>query len=128
GYGDKLFPPTIQVNPNFTGAISYQGLDYVSLEGEFGQDFAQLAYWAYNIMVQKTLPIELWLEYEKEGNCDFRLVIRKMWSGSVDDFFEEVIVSEKDLEQALFMDSRDGDYFLSISVEARGRGTIKLGN
>ncbi|CVY16994.1 TPA: accessory Sec system protein Asp2 [Streptococcus pneumoniae] len=76
GYGDKLFPPTIQVNPNFTGAISYQGLDYVSLEGEFGQDFAQLAYWAYNIMVQKTLPIELWLEYEKEGNCDFRLVIR----------------------------------------------------
>ncbi|MTV35666.1 accessory Sec system protein Asp2, partial [Streptococcus pneumoniae] len=72
--------------------------------------------------------IELWLEYEKEGNCDFRLVIRKMWSGSVDDFFEEVIVSEKDLEQALFMDSRDGDYFLSISVEARGRGTIKLGN
>lgn len=46
-------------------------------------------------MVQKTLPIELWLEYEKEGNCDFRLVIRKMWSGSVDDFFEEVIVSEK---------------------------------
>lgn len=128
GYGDKLFPPTIQVNPNFTGAISYQGLDYVSLEGEFGQDFAQLAYWAYNIMVQKTLPIELWLGYEKEGNCDFRLVIRKMWSGSVDDFFEEVIVSEKDLEQALFMDSRDGDYFLSISVEARGRGTIKLGN
>lgn len=65
------------------------------MEGEFGQDFAQLAYWAYNIMVQKTLPIELWLEYEKEGNCDFRLVIRKMWSGSVDDFFEEVIVSEK---------------------------------
>ena len=51
----------IQVNPNFTGAISYQGLDYISLEGVFGQDFTQLAYWAYNIVVQKTLPIELWL-------------------------------------------------------------------
>ena len=128
GYGDKLFPSLIQVNPNFTGAISYQGLDYVGLEGGFGQDFTQLAYWGYNIVVYKTLPIELWLEYEKQGNCDFRLVIRKIWSGSVDDFFEETIVSEKDLEQALFMDSRDGDYFLSISVEARGHGTIKLGN
>ena len=128
GYGDKFFPSMIQVNPNFTGAISYQGLDYISLEGVFGQDFTQLAYWAYNIVVQKTLPIELWLEYEKQGNCDFRLVIRKIWSGSVDDVFEEIIVSEKDLEQALVMDSRDGDYFLSISVEARGHGTIKLGN
>ncbi|EIF36421.1 accessory Sec system protein Asp2 [Streptococcus sp. SK643] len=128
GYGDKLFPSTIQVNPNFTGAISYQGLDYVSLEGGFGQDFSQLAFWAYNIVVQKTLPIELWLEYEKQGNCDFRLVIRKIWSGSVDDVFEETIVSEKDLEQALVMDSLDGDYFLLISVEARGHGTIKLGN
>jgi len=73
GYGDKLFPSTIQVNPNFTGALSYQGLDYVSLEGGFGQDFSQLAFWAYNIVVQKTLPIELWLEYEKQGNksCHF---------------------------------------------------------
>ena len=128
GYGDKLFPSLIQVNPNFTGAISYQGLDYVSLEGEFGQEFSQLAYWGYNIVVYKTLPIELWLEYEKQGNCDFRLLIRKIWNGSVDDVFEETIVSEKDLEQALFMDSRDGDYILSISVEARGHGTIKLGS
>ena len=128
GYGDKLFPSTIQMNPNFTGAISYQGFDYVSLEGDFGQDFSQLAYWSYNVIVQQKLPIELWLEYEKQGNCDFRLLIRKIWSGSVDDFFEEIIVSENDLEKALFMDSLDGDYFLSISVEARGHGTIKLGN
>ena len=44
GYGDKLFPSMIQVNPNFTGAISYQGLDYVSLEGGLDKIFSQLAY------------------------------------------------------------------------------------
>lgn len=71
GYGDKLFPSTIQVNPNFTGAISYQGLDYVSLEGEFGQDFSQLAYWAYNIVVQKTSLLSYGLNMKKKAIVTF---------------------------------------------------------
>ena len=128
GYGDKLTPSSIQIHPSFEGSISYQGLDYVSLEGEFGDTFSQLAYWSYNIMVSKTLPIELWLEYEKQGNCELRLVIRKIWSGSVDDVFEETIVTENDLEKALIMENKEGDCYLAISVEARGHGTIKLGN
>ena len=31
GYGDKLFPSSIQVHPSFDGSISYQGLDYLTL-------------------------------------------------------------------------------------------------
>lgn len=79
-------------------------------------------------MVSKNLPIELWLEYEKQGNCELRLVIRKIWSGSVDEIFEEILVTEKDLEQALVMENKDGDCYLAISVEARGQGIIKIGS
>ncbi|HGQ1533859.1 TPA: accessory Sec system protein Asp2 [Streptococcus pneumoniae] len=128
GYGDKLFPYSIQVNPSFEGAISYQGFEYLALEGDFGDTFSQLAYWSYNIVVSKNLPIELWLEYEKQGNCELRLVIHKIWSGSVDGIFEEILVTENDLEQALIMENKEGDCYLAISVEARGQGILKIGS
>ena len=128
GYGDKLFPSSIQIHSSFKGSISYQGFEHVTLEGNFGDDFKQLAYWSNNFIVNKNLPIELWLEYEKQGNCELRLVIRKIWSGSVDEIFEEILVTENDLEQALVMENKDGDCYLAISVEARGQGILTIGN
>ena len=100
----------------------------MTIEGNFGDDFQQLAYWSYNIIVYKNLPIELWLEYEKQGNCEFRIVIRKIWNGSVDEFFEEEVYSEADLEKAIIMDSKDSNYLLIISIEACGNGKLQLGN
>ena len=128
GYGDKLFPSSIQIHPSFEGSIAYQGFEHVTLEGHFGDDFQQLAYWSNNFIVNKNLPIELWLEYEKQGNCELRLVIRKIWSGAVDEIFEEILVTENDLEQALVMENKDGDCYLAISVEARGQGILTIGN
>jgi len=128
GYGDKLFPSSIQIHPSFEGTIAYQGFENVTLEGNFGEDFKQLAYWSNNFIVNKNLPIELWLEFEKQGNCELRLVIRKIWSGSVDEIFEEILVTENDLEQALVMENKDGDCYLAISVEARGQGILTIGN
>ena len=128
GYGDKLFPSTIQIHSSFRGTISYQGLDDVSLEGNFGDDFQQIAYWPDNFIVYKNFPIELWLEFEKQGNCEFRFVIRKIWSGGVDNFFEEEVYSEVDLQKAIVVDSKEEDFFITVSVEARGRGSLKLGN
>ena len=74
GYGDKLFPSSIKVHPSFHGSISYQGLDYLTLKGDFGEDFSQVACWSGNFVVGKDFPIELWLEYEKYGNCEFQFV------------------------------------------------------
>ena len=79
-------------------------------------------------MVNKNLPIELWLEYEKQGNCEFRLVVRKIWDGSVDEFFEEEVYLEADLEKAIIMDSKDANYLIYISIEGRGEGKLQLGN
>ena len=128
GYGDKLFPSTMQIHSSFRGTIAYQGLDDVNLNGDFGDDFQQLAYWPDNFMVYKNLPIELWLEFEKQGNCEFRLVIRKIWAGSVDEFFEEETYAEDALQKAIVVDSKEEDFFITVSVEARGRGSLKLGN
>lgn len=79
-------------------------------------------------MVSENAPIELWLEYEKKGDCEFRLVIRKLWAGSVDDFFEEEIYNEADLQQAIVVDSKEANFYITVSIEARGKGKIQLGN
>ena len=73
GYGDKMKPSTIQVHHSFQGNVSYQGHEYLELEGDFGEEFSQVVYWSYNLTVTRSLPIELWLEYEKiqELSLDF---------------------------------------------------------
>ena len=128
GYGDKLFPSTIQIRSSCRGTISYQGFDNVNLEGNFGDSFQQIAYWPDNFIVYKNFPIELWLEFEKQGNCEFRFVIRKIWAGAVDDFFEEKIYNESELKKAIVVDNEEIDVFLSVSIEARGCGSLTLGN
>ena len=55
-------------------------------------------------------------------------MVRKIWDGSVDEFFEEEVYSEDDLEKAIVIDSKNRNFLIFLSVEARGRGTIKLGN
>ena len=60
GYGDKLFPSSIKVHPSFHGSISYQGLDYLTLEGDFGEDFSQVACWSGNFVVGKDLKNLFW--------------------------------------------------------------------
>ena len=128
GYGDKLFPSTIQIHPSFKGSVSYQGFEHVTLDGNFSDTFSQVAHWTYNTMVGENVPIELWLEYEKQGNCEFRLVIRKIWSGAVDEFFEEEIYSEDDLQRAIVVDNKGTNFYITVSIEARGKGKLKLGN
>ena len=128
GYGDKLFPFGIQIHPSFEGSIAYQGLEHVTLEGNFGDDFQQLAYWSDNFMVYKNLPIELWLEYEKQGDCEIRFVIRKIWAGGVDDFFEEETYSEDNLQKAIIVNSKEINFYITVSIEACGKGKLQIGN
>lgn len=126
-YGGKLKPFTIKIHPSSSLQVSYQGFEYVTLEGNFGDEFQQVAYWPYNIVVERSLPIELWLEYERSEHVDFRFRIQKIVSGSILDIAEDLIYTEKDLEKAIVIE-QDYDAYLSISVEARGNGKFQLGS
>ena len=61
-YGDKMFPFTTQVNPNFSGEVTYHGFENVILKGDYGQEFSPVLDWTYNVRASKENPIELWLE------------------------------------------------------------------
>lgn len=44
-YGDKMFPFTTQVNPNFTGQVTYHGYENVSSRVIMDQDFSPVLDW-----------------------------------------------------------------------------------
>jgi len=46
----------------------------------------------------------------------------------VDEFFEEEIYSEDDLQQAIVIDNKETSFHITVSIEARGKGKLKLGN
>ena len=48
-YGDKMFPFTTQVNPNFSGEVTYHGYENVILKGDYGQEFSPVLDWTYNV-------------------------------------------------------------------------------
>ena len=73
-YGDKMTPLDMVVSPGFRGKICYNGYENLELEGDFGQDFQPVLSWKYNVVANAFNPVELWLEYEKEGNCELRLL------------------------------------------------------
>jgi len=61
-YGDKMFPFTTQVNPNFSGEVTYHGYENVILNGDYGQEFSPVLDWTYNVRASKENPIELSLD------------------------------------------------------------------
>ena len=90
-----MFPFTTQVNPNFSGEVTYHGYENVILKGDYGQEFSPVLDWTYNVRASKENPIELWLEFEKDATCECRLILNLLPEGSVAGIFKTYIVSER---------------------------------
>lgn len=127
-YGAKLKVPDIDVNPNFTGRVSYDGHVAVNFEGDFGQDFQPLFAFRYNL---STVPValELWLEYIKQaGDCQIQLEIIPMRAGSLYDLLPSLILSEEELKEPYVLESYQTEIgFYAVTVQARGSGKLSFG-
>ncbi|KXT77130.1 Accessory secretory protein Asp2 [Streptococcus sp. DD10] len=126
-YGDKLRPNMISVHHSFQGKYELDGGQFVRLSGYFGEDFRSLVSWRYNKLVYTNSASELWLEYEKIGNCEIRVHLQLLTSGNLGQIFEERVYTEEDLKEAMIVDIPN-DAYLSFRIEARGSGELKIGN
>ena len=88
--------------------------------------FRPLISWKYNIRASEFNPVELWLEYEKDWTCDIRLIVRNIQDGSTANFVKERVFTVEDMKTALVLDD-DFSSFISVSLEARGEGYLKIG-
>lgn len=46
-YGEKFVPQTLSISQSFKGSVFWNGYSGVELEGDYGDDFYQIAYWRY---------------------------------------------------------------------------------
>lgn len=125
-YGEKLRNVNLAVSQDFKGTVYWHGNCYLSLQGEFGEEFHQIAFWRNNIPVPYGRIIEFWLEYEKSAEIEISMTITLIERGSVSKILNKWEFGEEALQQAVQIqnDRRDGSVFVSIS--AKGRGELKI--
>ncbi|MBM7643488.1 accessory Sec system protein Asp2 [Streptococcus loxodontisalivarius] len=125
-YGAKLKVPDIDVNPQFTGKVHYEGHVATCFQGDFGQDFQPLFTYRYNLQAF-SMGIELWQEYIKEGDNQIYIEIIPMRKGSLYDLTEPIILTEEDMQEPYVLQPDESIGYYSISVFAKGQGQLKFG-
>ena len=125
-YGENFSPSSLTVSPFFKGNVSCDGNFHMLLEGSFGEEFAQAAYWKHNIPVFAGQAIDLYLEYEKTGSVEIRLKIFKFVNGSIGELDRVWEFGQEQLAGVICIDN-DGEYGpVSASIEARGEGSLTV--
>ncbi len=128
-YGDKLHIRDLKVSDNFLGKISYEGNNYVQLDGRFGhstEEYEQIANYVYNIHYPSTAMIELWPEFIKDSTCHIEYHMDLIQSGSDASIVKSWKVDEQGLQNQILIDS-EFDGHLHISIFMKGYGKIKIG-
>lgn len=125
-YGEKFAPNTLTVSPGFRGAVGWNGGTELVLEGSFGEGMRQAAFWRGNLPLEPGQALDLWLEYEKDGDVEVQLEVVRFARGSISSVRDVLTFSEDDLAEPVTVDN-DGDALsLFVSLNARGEGALRI--
>ena len=125
-YGEKFIPQNLSISQSFKGSVFWNGFSGVELEGDYGNDFYQVAYWRGNIPVFQDQSINFWLEYEKDDSVSIQLKIEQFQSGSVSSIQNRWIFSEEDLKSVVYITNKKMDGSVFVSLLAKGKGKLKI--
>lgn len=125
-YGEKFIPQNLSISQSFKGSVFWDGFSGVELEGDYGNDFYQVAYWRGNIPVFQDQSINFWLEYEKDDSVSIQLKIEQFQSGSVSSIQNRWIFSEEDLKSVVYITNKKVDGSVFVSLLAKGKGKLKI--
>ena len=122
-YGEKFRPEALGIAQGFKGSVKWNGQYSVSIQGEYGEEFNQIAFWRGNIPIEAGQGIEFWLEYKKSDDVEIMLVIKQFVSGSLADIKASWEFTEKELEEPVII---EGDGLGTIFCELKAKGEGKL--
>lgn len=125
-YGEKFIMQYLTVAQGFAGSVQWNGNYSLSLEGDYGEQLNQIAYWRSNCYINQGEAIEFWLEYEKDDDVEIALSITQFVSGSVATVQQKWFFTEQDLQELVVVDNqmRGGQVF--VSLHAKGKGRLKI--
>lgn len=126
-YGERIPLDSLTIAQGFSGSVRWEGNRRVCISGDFGTEFSQAACWRYNIFIDKDQYLELWLEYEKEGDVNIALSVSgfKPGDASGNPLWKREF-SEETLKHGVWFDSRGGKGRLFLSLLAKGRGELRI--
>ena len=125
-YGEKFAPQALSISQYFKGKVFWNGFSSVELEGEYGEDYFQIACWRYNAPIQNGETIDFWLEYEKDDSVSVQLKIEQFQTGLLSNLQNRLVFSEKDLNSLIYIENQKANGSVFVSLHAKGKGKLKI--
>ena len=125
-YGEKFRFTNLAIAQGFAGNVSWNGNYSLTLEGAFGNDFEQIAYWRNNIPVFEGQAIDLWLEYKKDPEVEIALKIVQFQRGSIANIQQQWFFTEEQLQDIVYIDNQLATGPIFVSLWAKGKGTLEI--
>lgn len=125
-YGEKFKFNNLSIAQGFLGTVSWNGNYSVSLDGEYGNDYEQIAFWRNNIPVFQGQAIDLWLEYKKDPEVEVALVITQFQSGTISNVQQKWFFTEEELKDVVVIDNQMPTGPIFASLMAKGKGKLDI--
>lgn len=125
-YGEKYNMRDLAIAQGFKGKIKWNGNYSVSLEGNYGKELKQIAFWCNNVPIDKGQAIELWLEYKKDPSVQIALSVTQFVQGTISDVQQRWYFTEEDLEDLVVLDNQKDYGVIFVSLLASGEGCLDI--
>lgn len=125
-YGEKFKFNNLSIAQGFLGTVSWNGNYSVSLDGEYGKEYEQIAFWRNNIPVFQGQAIDLWLEYKKDPEVEVALVITQFQSGTISNIQQKWFFTEEELNDVVVIDNQLPTGPIFASLMAKGKGKLDI--
>ncbi len=125
-YGEKFSLKEINIAQGFQGTVLWNGNYSVTLQGDYGTEYNQVAFWRNNIPIFHGQAIEFWLEYRKDPGVEISLQATQFVRGSLSDVQQSWTFSEEELEDIVTVDNQMGDGPVFVTLLAKGQGMIHI--
>lgn len=125
-YGDRIGIKDFVLSKNISSEVEYEGNIYLKLKIDFGSEYKQVANYIYNKNIGENTVLEFWPEFLKDSSVEVMYKFSLIQGGSVDNIIGTKIVSDKQLEEMIYIESPETS-FIAISIHAKGKGELKLG-
>ncbi|MFT8879052.1 MAG: accessory Sec system protein Asp2 [Oenococcus sp.] len=124
--GAKMSIDRLDVADSYRGQIHYDGHLGVELSGDFGSRFSQTLTWRYDILLGPDSDYELWPAFAVDGGVQMKLRVSMIAKGG-SRIQRQIIIDQAQLQKPFLLQSHHEDSFLAFSIEAQGRGHLKIG-
>lgn len=125
-YGEKFRLTNLSIAQGFLGTVSWEGNYSVNLEGEYGKDYEQIAFWRNNIPIFQGQAIDFWLEYDCDPSVEVAFKVVQFRSGSLSSVQQEWVFTGDEVNQIMTVDNQLPTGPVFVFLMAKGSGKLKI--